>query len=93
MVNQDTKVLIMVASRNRPQKLYDMLSSFESTKSKGTEIAIYIADDDPCIDKYLPIIKPYTHRIGKWLTQGQVFNKFSSEYKNLKFYGNFQTFI
>lgn len=81
------KTLIMVASRNRPRKLSEMLASFNATKLSSTEIAIYVADNDPCLEEYREILKPYIHKIGKWITQGDVFNLFSSEFKNVEFYG------
>ena len=87
MVTRYTELLIMVASRNRPRKLSEMLDSFNRTKTLETEIAIYIADDDPCLEEYKQVLRNYTHKIGPWMTQGNVFNMFSSEYKNIEFYG------
>lgn len=87
MVNTDTKLLIMVASRIRPHKLTEMLASFEQTKSPGTEIAIYLSEDDPRLEEYKKFIGAYTHIIGPRKCQAEVFNTFPLTYPGIKFYG------
>ena len=87
MINDDTKTLIMVASRIRPSQLKRMLGSFEVTKSPGTEICIYVADDDPMLETYRSILTGYDYLIGSRIYQADVFNLFSKKYPDMDYYG------
>lgn len=46
------KLLTICPSRNRPDKLARMLQSFLDTSNQGTNIIVYVADDDPSIEEY-----------------------------------------
>lgn len=88
MINEDTKLLVICPSRSRPEKLAYMLESFDKTKSEGTEIVIYVSEDDPRLDDYRPILKDRHHQIGPRKTIVEVDNYFSCEvYPNIPFYG------
>jgi hypothetical protein len=65
----------------------EMLVSFEQTKSPGTEIAIYLSEDDPWLAEYKKFVDQYTHIIGPRRYQAEVFNMFPALYPGVKFYG------
>lgn len=65
-----------------------MLESFDLTKSEGTEIVIYVSEDDPCLEDYKPILKDRNHEIGPRKTLVEVDNYFScGVYPDIPFYG------
>jgi hypothetical protein len=88
VITKDTKLLVICPSRSRPEKLKRMLESFYRTKSEGTEIVIYVSDDDPLLEDYKPILEKENHVIGPRKTIVEVDNYFSCEvYPNIPYYG------
>lgn len=88
MIDENTKLLVICPSRSRPQKLGRMLDSFYETRSEGTEIVVYVADDDPMLWIYEKLLVGHNHVIGPRKTIVEVNNYFSCEvYPNIPFYG------
>lgn len=50
-------LLSMCCTFRRPKMLQNMLDSFYKTKSEGSEIIIYLHEDDPFLNDYLPVVK------------------------------------
>lgn len=50
------RLLTMCCTFRRPIMLGEMLESFYKTKSEGTEIIIYLQEDDPYLQDYLSIV-------------------------------------
>lgn len=46
------RLLLSCPSRGRPQKIKEMLDSYYKTKSAGTDLVIYLDDDDPKLAEY-----------------------------------------
>lgn len=46
------KLLCTCPSRGRPKLLKEMLESFRKTRSFGTDVAVYLDDDDPTLSEY-----------------------------------------
>ena len=63
------KLLTICPTFNRPDRLKEMLESFISTRSEGTDIVIYLSQDDPQLKKYVEFISrldfPAAHLIGE----------------------------
>lgn len=51
-----TRLLVMCSTRQRPHRILEMLESFDRTKSPGTEMVIYVADNDPYVEEYKRIL-------------------------------------
>ena len=83
------KLLVMCPSRNRPDRIREMLSSFDATKSPGTSMAVYVSDDDPQLDKYRAILEERgILHVGPRKCIVEVFNFLSSEvYPGFEYYG------
>ena len=73
------KLLSMCPSGIRPDRIQEMLSSFDKTKSEGTDIAIYVSETDPKLEEYKQVLKDRNLIIGKKLHIVNVFNYFSCE--------------
>lgn len=87
LIPDNTNLLVMCSSKNRSYKLKEMLESFYSTKSDGTEIVIYVSKDDKELNNYLPILEKEKHIVGEPKTMVQVLNYFSCElFPNIKYY-------
>jgi hypothetical protein len=54
---QDVKLLAICCTFRRPNMLKEMIETFKETKSEGTELLIYLHEDDPCINDYFPVVK------------------------------------
>jgi hypothetical protein len=52
-------LLTICPSRNRPERLKTMLDSFKRTKSKTTDIVIYVSEDDPQLEVYKLLMSKY----------------------------------
>ena len=65
-----------------------MLKSFDETKSEGTDMVIYIADDDPRLEEYKIALKDRNYEIGKRLPTSHVYNYLSEKYTDYKYYGD-----
>jgi hypothetical protein len=65
-----------------------MLRSFDETKSEGTEIIVYISNDDPKLEEYKKILQGRNLIIDKRRYIVEVFNYISCElHPNIKYYG------
>lgn len=87
------KLLVMCSSKSRPDKLINLIDSFIFNSSEDTELAIYVSDDDPLIEKYKEVFACYTphnkihFEIGKNKTMVEVLNYFSIEkYPDVPYY-------
>lgn len=80
-----TRLQIICPSRGRPERLKTMLDSFDATKSEGTDMIIYVADDDPKIKEYKYYFPDRNIQFGDRLFISEVFNKFSAD--GHKYYG------
>ena len=88
MVNAQTRLLVICPSRSRPERISEMIRSFEETRSAGTELVIYLADDDPCLDDYV-ITGDHKVLIGRRRTIVEVFNYCSVElFPNIPYYAD-----
>ena len=47
----------MCSTRRRPDKVQELLKSFDETKSEGTEIILYVWNNDPKIKEYRKVLK------------------------------------
>lgn len=74
MLPENTKLLSICCTFRRPQMLKQMIDSFHKTKSEGTEIFVYLHDDDPRLDEYKSIIGNNRHVIGKHRNLQEVAN-------------------
>lgn len=87
MVTGKTRLLSICPSRSRPEKLAYMLKTFDETKSEGTEMVVYVADDDPRLKEYIPVLDGRDYRIGPRKTIVEVNNYFTTEvYPGLPYY-------
>ncbi|MEI8350067.1 MAG: hypothetical protein WCI77_07925 [Candidatus Omnitrophota bacterium] len=87
-MNNDTKLLVICPSRIRPVRLKEMLQSFDATKSEGTDIVVYVADDDPTIEEYKSLLQGRNLVIGRRRHLVEVLNYISCElYPWLAYYG------
>ena len=80
------RLLLTCPTRNRPDRLKDMLISFNITKSLGTDIAICIDDDDPRINEYLPIVNGSRVWIKPRISVAQIHNMLVRENPGYDFY-------
>jgi len=51
------KLLVMVPTRGRPKICKEMWDSYQATKSEGTDILLYLNEDDEKLGEYLKIFK------------------------------------
>ena len=81
------ELLVICPSRGRPERLRGMVQSFKETASEGTELVVYVSEDDPAVVGYRGIEGIDLH-IGERLSLVGVLNKFSIEvYPDVKYYG------
>ena len=81
------RLLSICPSRGRPELLKEMLQSFDANKSEGTDIVIYVSEEDPRLEDYKPILKDYNHQIGPKKYLVEVANMFSVDmYPDYEFY-------
>ena len=88
-LNPDTKLLVMCSSHQRPDRVRDTIKSFNETKSAGTELILYVADNDPHIEKYRVMLQETSqkHIIGPYKTMVEVLNYLSCDcFPNLPYY-------
>jgi hypothetical protein len=65
-----------------------MLKSFDDTKSPGTEIVIYVADEDPQLKQYIKILEGRHFMVGRRRYLVEIFNYIScSLYSDVDYYG------
>jgi hypothetical protein len=63
MINQDTRLLMVCPTRSRPDRVLNLLESFQATKSDGTEIIVVTSQDDPRIEDYKISLEGCNHYI------------------------------
>ena len=78
MLNAQTRLLVICPSRSRPDRISEMIRSFEETRSPGTELVIYLAEDDPRLDDY-KVTGDHKILVGRRRTLVEVFNYCSVE--------------
>ena len=61
----DKRVLLSCPSRQRPDRLKEMLVSYRETRSVGTDLVIYIDNDEPNLNEYMNIEMPEGARMEK----------------------------
>lgn len=66
------RLLTICPSRNRPDRLQEMLDSFYKTKSDFTDILIYVSNDDPRLEEYKKLNAPIVYGDRKYIVE--VFN-------------------
>lgn len=59
------RLLSICPSRIRPKILVKMLGSYYANRSEGSDIIVYISDDDPTINEYKEVLKNTSYIIGK----------------------------
>ena len=68
------RLLLSCPSRGRPDRIQEMLNSFDETKSDGTSIYIVLDDDDPKLIDYLKILNGRPYEIRKRDLLAQIHN-------------------
>ena len=78
------RLLCTCPSRGRPKLLKEMLESFRKTCSEGTDVAVYIDDDDPLLSEY----ELYGNKV--WVmgrkNVAQIHNWLVQQYPNYDYY-------
>jgi hypothetical protein len=78
-------LLVIVQSRQRPEKLAEMLASYEDTKADDkTDIVIYLDSDDPKLNEYK--LEGYNVEIGERKNLNSVSMHFINQYPNYDYY-------
>ena len=81
------EVLIMCSSRRRADRIQEMLTSIDETNSEGTELVIYVWEEDPQIEKYRIVLKGRNVIYGPKRNLVEVINYLSTEaYPDIKYY-------
>ena len=75
------RLLAICTSFRRPEMLKNMLQSFRATKSPGTDIFIYLHDDDPFLNEYQAFIDGWPHVVGPHKFLQRVVNDTVFEYR------------
>lgn len=88
MIDQNTRLLSFCPTRGRPHKLKDLLESFDKTKSVGTEMLVYVAHNDDCLEEYKNVLNGRNFVIGeKNRCLVEVVNHITCElYPNMPYY-------
>lgn len=82
------RLLMICPSRNRPDRIKEMLDSFDKTKSSGTELIIYISEDDYRLSEYKESLKGRDFIIGPRRSISEVYNYIACEkMPNWLYYG------
>jgi len=66
--------LTVCPSRIRPERIQEMLASYDNTKSSWNDIVVYVADDDPRLEDYKKTLVGRNLIIGKRRTYVEVNN-------------------
>jgi hypothetical protein len=74
MLPEGTRFLSICSSFRRPGMLQDMLGTFYANRSQGTEIFLYLHEDDPYLADYKKFISLHHHVIGPHRNLQQVVN-------------------
>jgi len=81
------KLLIICPSRIRPDRIQEMLMSFDETKSEGTDLVIYLSHCDPRLEEYKVSLAGRNYIVGDRLPISGVYNYCSSKYPDYQYYG------
>ena len=82
-----TRLLVMCSSRGRPQKLNEMIDSVYLNRSEGTELVVYVSEQDRELAEYRPVLERVPHIIGPHRNMVQILNYLSIEvYPNMSYY-------
>ena len=77
----------MCSSRGRPQKLNEMIDSVYLNRSEGTELVVYVSEQDRELAEYRPVLERVPHIIGPHRNMVQILNYLSMEvYPNMSYY-------
>ena len=77
----------MCSSRRRADKIQEMILSIDENKSEGTELIIYVWENDPQIEKYREVLKGRDVIYGPERNLIEVVNYLSTEvYPDIKYY-------
>ena len=68
------RLLTVCPSRIRPERIQEMLASYDATKSPWNDMVIYVADDDPRLEDYKEVLSNRNLIIGKRRTYTEVNN-------------------
>lgn len=74
MIDDKCRLLSVCSSFRRPEMLLNMLTSWEKTKSEGSEIFVYLHMDDPFLNEYMRFIDKWPHVIDEHRNLQQVIN-------------------
>lgn len=78
------RLLVMCPSRGRPDRIKDMLASYDATKSIGTSLVIVLDNDDPKVNDYeltgRTVIVQNRHDVSK------IYNFLVGKYNKHKYY-------
>ena len=81
------KLLTFCPSRIRPDRILEMLASWDRTRSPWNDIVIYVADDDPRLEEYKKNLAGRNLVIGKRRTKVEVDNYCTTElYPDYEYY-------
>ena len=80
------KLLVMVPSRGRPKRLEEFLDSFDRTHSSGTDLFVYLNDNDPKKEEYGKIPGLRFLHSGKQLYLAEAYNHIFKIYPDYDYY-------
>ena len=80
-------LLIICPSRKRPDRIKEMLKSFDETKSEGTELVIYVSECDPRLEEYKVSLEGRNYIIDKKIPVSHVYNYCVKRFPDYKYYG------
>jgi len=63
-----TRLLVMCSSRGRPQKLNEMIDSVYLNRSEGTELVVYVSEQDRELAEYRPVLEGFLTSLGRIVT-------------------------
>ena len=79
------KLLVMCKSRGRPDRIKEMLHSFEETITSDTTLCVCLDEDDPRLHEY--DILGHLKEVGQRRTITEAYNFLSSRYNCFDYYG------
>lgn len=79
-------LLVIVPSRGRPELCREMAESFYKTASRGTDLVIYVNEDDPVVTEYDKLDAPLEAGPRKFIAE--VFNHYFMQWPHYDYYAN-----
>jgi hypothetical protein len=77
----------MCSSKGRPERIHEMIDSFNENKSENTELIVYVSEDDPKLYDYNAALEKTNYIIGPNKPMCKVLNYICTElYPNIDFY-------